>query len=308
MGLQFGNPLHSFISYFKTSPLVKGSCDPGYPCGWSGYLSNIPTLFGLQFFGLFILGLAVLLINLFLSFDFIIKEKDKKYRWDLFILLTILITVGFVATVQQNFEDRYMFMAMPLIFFITAQGTIFIYDIFKKYSNVIKVIVIIALLAFFIWGTYGQLAQANSIIELKKISYLQVKQAGEWLKQNVDDNSVILTTSNRHLLYYSGKNVFLVSYLDENFAKGDNSCYEMANISYYKNKIVEKQEPQSLTFIKKEEITNCYLVLTAFEPSTPEWVYKWPQSQQERFEPIQAWFFDEEQQHPAVIIYKFKRV
>jgi 4-amino-4-deoxy-L-arabinose transferase-like glycosyltransferase len=301
MWIQFGNPLHSFLSYFKTSPFMKGFCDDPYPCGWSGYLTNTPGLFGWQIFSFFIFGLAMILMNIFLSFDFIIKGKDKKNHWNFFSLIIILLLFSFLATIQKNFEDRYLFMIIPLMFMITAQGALFVFKKLKKYS---KIIIVIAILSLFIWGAYGQLTTASNIISSKSSSYLQLKHAGEWINENIDENAVIFTTSNRHLLYYSDRNVFLTP--AEELAKNSSvGCYEMANHTYYIQRLVEKKEPKSLEL--DAPISSCYFALTVFEPSTAEWIYMWPSDYPEDFEPLQAWFFDPEQQQPAIIIYEFKR-
>jgi hypothetical protein len=271
MTSKFGNPLHSFISYFETSPFVKGYCDDPYPCGWGGYLTNTPGLFGWQLFPLFLIGFGVLLVNLFLSFDFIIKEKDQKYRWELFILIIIVIIFSFLATIMGNFEDRYMFMLMPLMFFITAQGVLFLYDKFKKYN---KAIVVLCLIALFAWGAYLQVQQGSQIVEVKATSYIQIKEASFWMKENSLEQEILITQSRPFVAYYADREV----------------------------KHVPGNESILLGYL--DTIKPKYLMVSAYEKH-PDWIYPWPQENPDKVELVQAWFVDQEQTQPIVLVYEF---
>ena len=101
-----------------------------------------------------------------------------------------------------------------------------------------------------------------------------MKYAGEWLNQNTNEKDYIIASGQPQFMYYSERNIESFTAKEEEFQD---------KISNFKPK---------------------YMVLTAWEPS-PEWTYAYPVENQDKIKPAMAYFFDQEQKKPAVVIYEF---
>ena len=74
---------------------------------------------------------------------------------------------------------------------------------------------------------------------------------------------------------------------------------------YYSERNIESFTSNENEFQAKiDRLKPKYMILTKLEPS-PDWTYAYPQENQEKLKPVMAYFFDKEQQQPAVIIYEF---
>lgn len=215
----------------------------------------------------FIYGLVVMILNLILGFDIIRKEPElKKY---LLILLWLIIPFVFFSFIELA-EDRYMFYIYPGIFLVIAFALTKTADYFKKYHKILPYAVI-GLVLFS--GAYTQMKYADSLINLKSNSYVQLKEAGLWLKANSNKDDKIISVATPQLTYYAERHI----------------------IPFAEEKNFEDQ-------IKK--LKPKYLVLTGLERSQ-DWTYSWPQNNPELVKPVHAYFFDAERKQPAVVIYEF---
>ena len=115
------------------------------------------------------------------------------------------------------------------------------------------------------------LSWANQLTENKKASYLEVKQAGLWLKENSNPEDIIITASGPQIAYYS-----------------ERSTYTQGN---------ETGFPEMIKELKPR-----FLILSIFE-SHPEWLLQYPQEHQDTLTPIKAY---QQNEQPVLIIYEFK--
>ncbi len=134
-----------------------------------------------------------------------------------------------------------------------------------------SIIAILLVVAFF------QISHADSLIENKKTSYLPVKFAGEWIKENSDKEDLILSISSTQNTYYSERRTFPYSHLDNSSAFGE---------------YVDKNRPK-------------YITLSLFEPHPP-WINDWLKENEDKHKPVQAYFADAQKTQPILIIYEFK--
>src|SRR3989338_8597460 len=121
-----------------------------------------------------------------------------------------------------------------------------------------------------------QLTQAHQIIENKKTTYAELKQAGIWIKENSDkDDKVMITNNEMEFGAYAE-----IAYINE----GDNQTdFE---------EILVRERPK-------------YIVLALFGQNEEfEWIIPLLNTDKERFVPVQAWFSDAERKQPRVVIYK----
>ena len=128
---------------------------------------------------------------------------------------------------------------------------------------------------------YTQIARVDPLIKQKKDSFLQVKDAGLWIKENSIPSDTVISASIPQNTYYS----------------------ERVTYDFYVNNL----QNETAFYDKIKEIKPKYLVISAFESGfTPNWAYSWPQNNSDLVTPVNALFFDKEQTQPALIIYEFK--
>jgi len=278
----------TLIPYMVWSYLTFGT-----PLGFrQGYSSAIgaPTPFGWYNLGFFYsltenILFVLFLIGLILSFkfllylDILIKDKKRGFDPNIFSILTLVIVSAFYIFYIRGTEDRWVFLWLPFIFMMAGNALNFIYKIGRKYSKIISVGLVIILLA---WGGYAQISHANSIIEDKKESYMPVKQAGLWIKENSNPGDKIATLSYTQMVYYTERDVRIYPIL-ENIEEFDEYMSENRPRFF----IISVFEPQ----LFKEEF---------------RWVHEWLDKNQDRAVPVQAYFSDVERKQPLLIIYQIK--
>ena len=247
------------------------------------FIHLLPQLLHSLFLILFIFGL-ITFISLFLNFDIFWKQKDKRFNADIFVLLLLIIHLIFYIFIIRDANDRWLFMVMPPIFYITSKGIVYIYKYIKKYSKTFSIILLVGLLIF---GSYQQLNHANRLIELKKGTYKEVMLAGIWLKENTLQDAKIMTASIVQNQYYS-----------------ERQSYDFyVNGTYNDKNLVEE---------KIQQIKPDYFIVSIFETTfTPQWVYTYPE--EKKLTPIKAFISTKEQQQISgipegstlLVIYKF---
>ena len=236
------------------------------------YLCYFPTyLFSLSGTGIFIALSAFLLIALFLiflfnlviGFDLIVKEK--KNSPELFLLLLFLVPLILTSFLIGHNENRYILNSFPAVFIILSSFLITLFNFIKKNSKFLAVLLIVALLSVF---AYAQLQYSYNLTENKMTSYSQVKDAGIWIKSNLNKENSIMSNSPFQIQYYS----------------------DVKTLSF------PKTEEEFL--VEKEHLS--HIVLSGFE-AMPEWVQPYIA---ERNLNISKIFFTNDANHqPIVIIY-----
>ncbi len=233
------------------------------------YLSYYPTMLNWVLFPIFIFGL-VLFLDFFLGLDLIFENRLLQKK--IFTLLWIVMpTVGYAvqgAGGQSYLDPRYLIVCAPAIFFVTGYGLVKIYDYVKdkvKYGKWIALGVILIILGI---GGYSQLVYAREMIDSKKESYLQVKEAALWMKANSVPGDVIISNSIPQTMYYSDRPVYMMDKFNE-------------------KEILEKNPK--------------YLVVSVYEKS-PEWFYEYPEKN--NLKPVRIYTLDGKM--PSLVIYQMR--
>ena len=248
--------------------------DPGgitsyKPIGWH-VLKLIPWILNTPLLIYLFLGILTI-YTLILSFDLIIKNKSNENYNDLFILIWILINLAYFIFLERDAEDRWLLpIALPLVV-LSSKGLYFIYDLIKKYQ---KNIALISFIILILIGAYFQLARADEIINAKKDSYKEVKDAALWMKDNSNENDIIFSKSVTQMTYYARRQVL---------GFGGNETEFKQHVLKYKPK---------------------YIVFSIFEPHGETLAY--PEKFNNSLEPVKAYFADTEQKQPMLIVYRFK--
>jgi hypothetical protein len=214
------------------------------------------------------------MFNIYLSYNFL--DQKKAERNSMLLILMALIFFSFFIFYLRGAEDRWLLEANIVLSIVSAIGFNFVYECLKKYNKIFSLVLITALLCI---GAYQQIEYADSIINSRKDSFLQMKQGFEWIKQNSPKESIILG---------SGIEPYAVYYAERNYASLPSS--EGFNLAQNKSDL--------------EKIKADYLVVHRFTAQQP-YIGEYLQNQ-DKWEPINAFFFDAEKKDLALIIYKAK--
>lgn len=277
--------LATLVPYFVWAYLTFGTIT-AFKQGYSNAFVN-PIPFGwynLNFyysltegivFALFIAG-VLLAFKFILYLDIIVKDKNKGFDPNIFCILVLATVSAFYIFYIRGTDDRWVFLWLPFIFFLVGKALVFMYDFGKKYSKYLAMFVVVGLLC---WGAYAQISHAKTIVDVKKESYLPVKQAALLIKDNFGDTDLVITESHVQTLYYAEKPF--------------RSIASFANASEFDKFLMENTQKKLI------------LEVSVFEKH-PEWIYDWLKNNENRLTAIQAYFADEEKKQPLLVLYKIE--
>jgi 4-amino-4-deoxy-L-arabinose transferase-like glycosyltransferase len=239
---------------------------------FNGYLQSFPFYFSWVFLIIFVLGLLSM-YKLILGFDILIKNKDESLNRDWFVLLILIAPLIVTSILIGHTEDRYLLSTFSIIFIISSMFILKIYNYIKKYNKIIAIIFLVFLLSFNIYIQIFSAGHANDLIESKSYSYLEIKNAGLWLKENSAPTDVIATQSIHQIEYYSDRRA-------EVFPANSSVEFEALmqknpNLKYYMVSLIQR---------------------------SPDWTYSYPQNNNLTL--VNAYFADQAQQQPILLIYK----
>lgn len=223
------------------------------------------------FFVLFIVG-VILGLKFLLYADVLIKDKKMCFNPDIFSVLVLVFVSVFYIFFMRNSEDRWLFLWLPFIFFLTGNFLVKVGNFIeckKKYLGLLIIVVLVGFVA------YSQYNHADGLIKNKMPSYGPVKEAGIWMKDNSQPGDIILSISKPQTTYYSEREIFAYDSLD-----GIDSF----------NEYVEREKPK-------------FLQVSIFEPH-PDWINTWISQNQNRVVPVQAYFLDAQKTQPSMIVYQ----
>jgi len=263
----YNNPFIFFGGYFGAG---RTALKLAKPIAWNVF--NFIYLY-LDWFLLilFLIGLGLLLFNLFLGLDILIKKREDSLKPSFFLFLMIIIPLIFFIFIERNVEDRWLLIMAPAMFYAVALAILKLKNLITKNNKQLSVILIII---FIVIGFYFQFTTAKDTIDFKKDSYAQLRDAGLWIKANTNKNDAIFSSSVPENTFYS----------------------ERITYGYGSD---EKKFEEDIIKIKPK-----YMVLSVFDKS-PEWAYSWPDNNKDKVNPVQAYYLDAEKKQVAVAIYEF---
>lgn len=249
--------------------LISGYILSGYTV-LKNYLILFPNYFSWPFLILFILGLFSM-YKIILGFDILIKNKDESLNRDWFVLLILIASLIVTSVLLSHNEDRYILSTFSIIFIISSMFILKIYDYIKKYNKIIAIIFLVLLLGLNIYIQIFSAGHANDLIKSKSYSYLEIKNAGLWLKENSAPTDVIITQSIHQIAYYSERKTEEFTTIKEFEALRQKN----PNLKYYMLSLVQK---------------------------SADWSYSYPQNNNLTL--VNAYFADQAQQQPILLIYR----
>ncbi|HLC63185.1 MAG TPA: glycosyltransferase family 39 protein [Candidatus Nanoarchaeia archaeon] len=271
---QFDKPLAQVWGYASTQSLEEKS---HYPIAWNVweifpiYLLPNNSFLGIIFLILFLIGL-VTFSNVVLGFDIVMKNQDKKLNADAFVLILFFTSIIYFMFIERpsvyGYDPKWLIFSGLAMFLIISKGSLQLDEWLSRHLKIFSLIIIAILL---ILAAIPQISNTNTLVEQKKDSYLQVKEAGLWLKEHTSPGEVIYSHSSTQTTYYSDRHT-----------KGIPPTYE--------------------DFVKDQREDNArFFTVSVFEKH-PEWAYNYPQQHPDEFIPVQAYTLNNQ---PALVIYQY---
>lgn len=258
-----GNIFPAFFGDYLSSGVGGGTSEPR-PIHF-GALNLIPVLMQPTFFIFFLLGLAVVTFQLFIGYNYI--SKNRRLSNHLLLLLIMIFVLSFFIFYNRASEDRWLFPIIVSMCTFAGVGLSSLNNFFKKYNKTLAFFAVVVILLF---GAYGQIKFADSLIKNRAQSFLQMRQGFEWVRDNTPRDSVIAG---------DGTEVYAIYYAERKYLRG-------------------------VDLLDKGDSMADYLVVHGFTPQEKISPYLQNQTNQEKWTPIQAFFIDAEQKQPIFIIYK----
>jgi len=277
----FGNPVKDIMSWYFGVQVGNEPTQRTYDfTTLSMYFFDLPYNLTKPIFILFIIGAFYFFMDFLFGFDKIFKNNDIQKK--LFILLWIVIPFLILGYFGGYPEQRYTMMQHPFFFMIVAIPLFEVGKLIEKNSKINKKVIAFLILIIFIAVLMPNLLWANSLIENKKMSYYEVKLAGEWIKQNSNSGEMVITNSFPQISYYSERKVATF---------GD--CYNGPE-----SHLPGCSKEEFYEFV--EDVKPRFLILSIFQ-NHEDWVLNYPQEHNDTWTPVQVYRQGEQ---PVLIIYE----
>jgi len=267
VGVQLAKTSDLFV-YFTNLPYILDGNNKGYS-----------SLFALSpIYILFVIGFFYFFFDMFLGIDKIFKNPEIQKKF--FILSWIVITFLLLGYIAPHLEQRYIMQTLPILFVIAIHPLILLEKFITKQFKISKTLAFILIITVLIICLYSNLAFGNLLIDSKKTSYLEVKLAGEWIKENSNISDTVVGGSWPQLTYYSERAVYPYhgKYRREFSMQNETALEEY----------IEKNRPK-------------YLTASIFEVEE-DWIFEFPQKHADMLVPVKVFYQGDK---PVLIIYEF---
>jgi len=263
--ITFGNIFPALFS--KNYLSVAKTGDQLAPFGFY-MLGYIPSFLSEVFFIFFIIGLIYLIVDLFLGYNLL--SQNSKRRESLLLILIMFAFFAFFIFVLRSVEDRYFFETLASLAIISAIGINFCAGFLKKYSKIISILFIVAILLF---GIYSEIKFADPLIKVKKESFFEAKNAFEWIGKNTPENSTIIGVGiDGYTMYYSNRPYLRFpekNYSETTIVKNADYLVDQAfvdrpqTIVDYINNNKDTLQPVHIEYIQNQPVVVVYKILNS---------------------------------------------
>ncbi len=207
---------------------------------------------------LFLAGAVLLVFNLIFSFGYFKQQEGaSKLKSDLFVVLAIIITLGWFLFIQRreagNIGDpRWYYPLLLGSIVCISRAAVTITDQIKKHSRLISITFLILIIGY---GGYYEMQHAGAIIDGKIPTYEGVKQASLFLKDISQPTDTIFSVPNSQPSYYAERKVVT----PQQFTGSESN--------------MQTTFEQFMAELKKPENSNVkYLLVSFSEPGHPPWM------------------------------------
>jgi hypothetical protein len=192
---------HPFLeSLFNQAGFVTRLLDP--------YMLNSPSFYFPILGALFLLGVGILCLYLVMLPERI-GQKGTFQNKGMFLFLWAILSMLFFGWLNygEYMDERYYFIFYPALFLFIAYATDKIYVFFSKKK---KFLALGLLILLFVFAGYTNLSHTNNIVRVKSVSFVELRQAGEFLKENIPEGGTFVAgEAVVELIYYSERQVNL---------------------------------------------------------------------------------------------------
>ncbi len=277
----FGNPIADIMTYYLGIETGAGGSTGNTSFkNIPQYFLDLPYNLTKPIFYLFLVGVIYFFADLFLGFDKIFK--NKKIQKKFFIFLWIVVPLSILGYMSTYAQQRYTIPQHPFFFLIAAIPLFKIGGAIRKHFKFNKKIMASWILIIFVIALIPNVIWANQLIENKKLSYYELKPAGEWIKENSEEGDMIITNSFPQISYYSERKVAAFG-----------SCYNNPE-----SHLPPCSEQEFYEFV--DDVKPRFLVWSVFQ-GHEEWVLNYIQENDNLWTPIRAY---QQGDKPVLIIYK----
>jgi len=293
----YGNPITDIMSHYFG---IGGETDTSYISRSLNYFFDLPymirgqqtsfllSILSTVFFIAFILGVFYFFAELFLGFDRIFKEEIIQKKS--FVFLWIVVSFFVLGYITLYVEQRYIIQSLPFIFLIVSSLILRLGEFSSENLKLSKKTTTVLITIFFLVLLIPNIFWAKSLIEAKSTSYLEVKQAGEWIKQNSLPEDIILSVSLPQTMYYSERKTYPFDIGSQDMCARDTAlCNKYSEGEKGFEEFIKENKPK-------------YLIVSAFEVH-PDWTNSYINNNQQSLIPVQAYM---QNQQPVLVIYQFK--
>jgi 4-amino-4-deoxy-L-arabinose transferase-like glycosyltransferase len=207
--IKFGNALYAI--FYAGEGAVSGITLSSAFAVFMQYINSFPSYLHIILLIFFIIGL-ILFYDVLLGLDLVRKHKLLKNKS--FILIWIVLILGYFGFAVSHFEDRYIFGAFPAIFYIIALGINKTVEVVKKYDKYISVGVLTIVV---LGGGFQLIKSSDQIIKERVDSFGPVKEAGLWIKEHTNPGDKIMVRSHPQNTYYSERESYTIPIDEESF-------------------------------------------------------------------------------------------
>lgn len=289
----YGNPFADISSHYLgigEEAEQSGNARTFNPAMFN-YVFDIPYIVGDWIFYLFFLGLFIFFLDLILGFDKIFKNVELQKKFFIFSFAAIIFLVmGYVGSVSYV-EQRYVTPALPFLFLIAVFPLVKLQEYLEKNNGLSKRLSGIVIVAILLLLLIPNFSLGKDMIEEKKTSYFEVKEAGLWIKENSNPEDKVVTNSVPQITYYSERSTYPY---DPGFYYGT----KLGNPEFLK---YSDDKEGFLQFV--EDYKPRFMILSLYE-SIPQWAQTFPQDHPEKVVPVKI--YPENTSSPVLIIYEFK--
>lgn len=248
--MHYGNPIPDILShYLGVGAKAAGTGDQRtISLAIFNYFTDLPYMMSTIMLILLIIGAGYFLLDLILGFDQIFKNEELQKKFFVFCwILSLFLIMGYIGSVSYV-EQRYITVGLPFLFLLSSIPLIKLSEFFTKKFKIKEIsaviMVSIILVVFLVANIFGpsNFNTTFSLLENKKTSYLEIEQAGLWLKENSNPKDIIISSSPTQIMYYSERTVYTIPELGRNESDFQRNL-TVIKPSYFMVSLFEQEDP-----------------------------------------------------------------
>lgn len=195
--------ISNFILHYTVLDTSQGVAIPTMYLGFAGipiYFMSYAQNLGIILFILFMVALGYYFYPIILAPDLLIKKENNETKEKLLVLLIILVPLIYHGIFSEYLEERYLLWSYPIVYALIGWILFKLYQPLTKYGKNIAIILIILIITT---NSYFVYQSTEQIVNEKKNSFYEERQAAEYIKSLTTKDDIIYTNPVPKVVYYS---------------------------------------------------------------------------------------------------------